>query len=964
MRNLTRSNSLVLGLGSALFGSAVACGGVVTDSEGRSVERQEAALILPVQGLGQVVAQRGTSLPAGSAGIPSVEPPRTTAFTLPAVNVRGQTAPFQPADPNGDVGRHHYVHAFNSRTPVGAVFTVYDKLGQTLSPDTTNVPLNQLVTTAGPCSVANGDPIVNYDHLADRWVMTQLAFPRNLCVYVSETSNPAAIDRWILYDFDMSTLVDVDGNPAPGQFPDYAKLAVWPGAYYVSANDAFYTEPNEVGAYALERSAMLAGSPTRIQRFVAPRLDIPGVLFQPLTAVDLDGRRPPPAGTPGMFVRRVDDELLATPGSPDSDRIELWQLSPDFSSPSSSSLVGPTTIPTGDFDTHLCSLFLHNACAEQPGTQNLLSVVGAFVVLWRAAYQNFGDHETLVGLFDVDADDLHPSPHWFELRQAPGEAWSLVQEQTYAPDASDRWTGGVSMDRSGNVALGYNISNAITLFPSVAYTGRQATDPPGTLPEPETFTAQGAASQTSETRWGEGSTMQVDPTDECTFWYTNSYYEAPNVLATRISALRFPYPTCLDRSAACVQTAQSLTVADSAIVESGAQGGSALVNTGGDAIQIGVGATVGDLVSVGPVTLADRATVNGLIQTRSTVQWGNDVLVTGPIATEANLNLPPAIDLSDVVFPADTQGDVNVWPDGQAALPPGSYARVTVYSRSELRLSSGTYYFRDLDLEPQGQLVLDESAGPVVILVESSIIYRGGIVLPDGTPASVYLGYLGTQPVTLEMNFTGTLIAPNAPVALGADEQLSFRGQFVARTFELRPRATLTCDTSASDDREPWGASPPTCDDGVMNGAESDIDCGGGTCPACADGLHCRTTADCQTGDCLDGVCQSPPESGELEAGLVVTTDWGSGFCVTLDVTNGTSQPTTNWRVDMDASRTTVVTSWNGTFSGSSGTISITPLDWNRVIAPGATNSSVGLCANRTTPGTQIPVVLGVTGSF
>jgi hypothetical protein len=860
------------------------------------------------------------------------------------------------------VGRNHYVHAFNSRTPVGAVFTVYDKLGQTLSPQTTNVPLNQLVTTAGPCSVANGDPIINYDHLADRWVMTQLAFPRNLCVYVSTTPNPAAIDGWVLYDFDMSTLVDVNGNPAPGQFPDYAKLAVWPDAYYVSADDALYTEPYEVGAYALERSAMLAGNPARIQRFVAPRLDIPNVWFQPMTAVDLDGRRPPPAGTPGMFVRRVDDELLTTPGSPDSDRIEIWELSPDFASPTRSRLVGPSTIPTADFNTHLCSLYLYNDCAVQPGTSTLLSVLGAFVVLWRAAYQNFGDHETLVGLFDVDADELHPSPHWFELRRAPGEPWSLVQEQTYAPDGSDRWTGGVSMDRSGNVALGYNISSS-TIFPSVAYTGRQATDPAGTLPQPETFTGPGAASQTFETRWGEGSTMQVDAMDECTFWYTNSYYEAPNVLATRISALRFPYPTCLDRSSACVQTSQSLSVSDSAIVEAGSQGASALVNTGGGAVQIGVGATVGDVVSVGPVMLADRATVNGLIQTRSSVQMGSDVVVTGPVASEASLNLPPAVDLSDVVFPTMAEGDILVSPDGRVPASPGSYGAVRVYSRGQLTLTAGTYYFRDLDLEPQGQLVLDESAGPVVILVESSLIYRGGIVMPDGTPASVFLGYLGTQPVSLEMDFSGTLIAPNAPVTLGADEQLSFRGQFVAQSFELRPRATLTCDTSASDDREPWGARLPTCDDGLQNGTESDVDCGGGTCPACANGLRCRTTADCQAGDCLDGVCQTP-ESGGLEAGLVVTTDWSSGFCVNLDITNGTGQPTTSWQVDLDMSQTTVYTSWNGTFSGNSGTVSVTPLDWNRVIAPGATNSSVGFCANRTTPGTQVPVVVGVTGSF
>jgi hypothetical protein len=419
-----------------------------------------------------------------------------------------------PPDPVGDVGPNHYIQMVNSGS--GAVFSVYNKTGGLIAGPTA---LSTLWTAGGACASGLGDPIVLYDNLAQRWLMSEFASVGNhLCVYISQTSDPIA-GGWYLYDF------------AVPQFPDYHKYAVWPDAYYVSTNES------DPAAYALDRNKMLSGLPATYQRFTAPgNLAFP---FQSLTPSDQDGATPPPVGAPNYFMRHRDDEAH-NPGAndPTKDFLEIWEFHVDFTTPANSSFTGPIEVDVSEFDSDLCGLsaFL---CFPQPGTTRRLDPLRE-VVMWRLQYRNFGDHESLVGNLVTDLDGTnHGGIRWFELRKTGAAPWTAYQEGTYGPDEASRWMGSAAMDNAGNIALGYSVSST-AVFPSLRYAGRLATDPAGTLPQGENVILNGNFSQTSTSRWGDYSSMNVDPADDCTFWYTGEYATSGSSWGTRIASFRFP----------------------------------------------------------------------------------------------------------------------------------------------------------------------------------------------------------------------------------------------------------------------------------------------------------------------------------------------------------------------------------------------------------------------------------------
>ena len=157
--------------------------------------------------------------------------------------------------------------------------------------------------------------------------------------------------------------------------------------------------------------------------------------------------------------------------------------------------------------------------------------------MWRLAYRNFGSRQVLVGNFttDVNGND-RAGVRWFELRKT-GAAWSLYQEGTYAPGTTlNRWMGAIAMDGSGNIALGYNVSDSAT-YPGIRYAGRLASDALGTLPKGEHTLVNGTASNGSN-RYGDYSAMSVDPSDDCTFWFTGQW-NAAGTWSTRIGKLKF-----------------------------------------------------------------------------------------------------------------------------------------------------------------------------------------------------------------------------------------------------------------------------------------------------------------------------------------------------------------------------------------------------------------------------------------
>ena len=353
-----------------------------------------------------------------------------------------------------------------------------------------------------------------YDKLADRWLLSEFARSGNhLCVYVSTGPNPGG--TYYFYDFTTPT------------FPDYPKYAVWPDAYYVTSNESNPT------AYALNRTRMLSGLSATFQRFTAPALA--GFGFQSLTPADLDGATPPPAGSPGLFMRHRDTEVHGPAGFPSSgpsrglgfrgqlDHTGQLQLYQDRRHPgrqsSNSTLCGLTSF----------------SCVPQPGTSVRLDPLRE-VVMWRLAYRNFGSRQVLVGNFttDVNGND-RAGVRWFELRKT-GAAWSLYQEGTYAPGTTNRWMGAIAMDGSGNIALGYNVSDSAT-YPGIRYAGRLASDALGTLPKGEHTLVNGTASNNSN-RYGDYSAMSVDPSDDCTFWFTGQW-NAAGTWSTRIGKLKF-----------------------------------------------------------------------------------------------------------------------------------------------------------------------------------------------------------------------------------------------------------------------------------------------------------------------------------------------------------------------------------------------------------------------------------------
>ena len=385
----------------------------------------------------------------------------------------------EPPDTMGDVGPNHYVQMVNTS------FAIFDKSGNQLYGPTR---INQLWQGEGnACERCNsGDPVVLYDPLADRWMLSQFAVcegnPYHECIAISQTADPTG--AYYLYEFEIKDY-----------FPDYPKFGVWPDAYYMSANES------DVGAYAFDRAKMLQGQPATYQKF-----ERSGNFMLPS---DMDGSSSPPSGAPNYFYTMKTGNIL-----------EIWEFYVDFTTPSNSTFTLAQTLTASPFNYGLCGFSFD--CIPQPETPQKLDAISDWP-MWRLQYRNFGTHETLVGNFTVDVADFpnHAGIRWFELRKSGGGSWSIYQEGTHSPDANHRWMGSVAMDGNGNMALGYSVSSG-TLYPSIRYTTRLASDTTGTLQAEVTLVA-GTASQTSSNRWGDYSSMNVDPSDDATFWYTNEY---------------------------------------------------------------------------------------------------------------------------------------------------------------------------------------------------------------------------------------------------------------------------------------------------------------------------------------------------------------------------------------------------------------------------------------------------------
>jgi hypothetical protein len=150
---------------------------------------------------------------------------------------------------------------------------------------------------------------------------------------------------------------------------------------------------------------------------------------------------------------------------------------------------------------------------------------------FRLAYRNFIDHESLVTNQSVSAgtgpNGEVSGARWWEVR-SPANNPVIYQEGTYAPGLTDgihRWMGSAAMNGLGDIALGFSASNSAnpSVFPSVYYTARNSDSPLGTMPLGEASIINGTGSQTGSQRWGDYTSLWIDPTDDITFWYVNQY---------------------------------------------------------------------------------------------------------------------------------------------------------------------------------------------------------------------------------------------------------------------------------------------------------------------------------------------------------------------------------------------------------------------------------------------------------
>jgi hypothetical protein len=183
-------------------------------------------------------------------------------------------------------------------------------------------------------------------------------------------------------------------------------------------------------------------------------------------------------------------------------------------------------------------------CIPQPGTSQKLDSL-ADRLMYRLAYRNFGSYESLVVNHSVAVGSGRSKTQtvgvrWYELRN-PNATPTVFQQGTFAPDSIFRWMGSIAMDKVGNMALGYSASST-SVAPSIRYTGRLVTDPPGTMQTETVIQAGGGSQLRNLNRWGDYSSMAVDPSDDCTFWYTTEYLKANGTFnwSTKIASFKFP----------------------------------------------------------------------------------------------------------------------------------------------------------------------------------------------------------------------------------------------------------------------------------------------------------------------------------------------------------------------------------------------------------------------------------------
>ena len=418
---------------------------------------------------------------------------------------QGQSG-YLPPDPTGAVGPDHYVHSVNS------IVKIFDKTGNLVYGP---------VSLGGFLGISsnNGDPIVMYDQLADRWFVSEfgsLGGDLGLAVGVSVTNDPTG--AYNVYQFDM------------GSFPDYPHYGLWHDGYYGTAN---YSNQGETAAFVMERDVILAGgAEPKVVLF-----DLPEVVSNPLNVKSAE-----PANLLGTeidtnlpgYITYLQDDGWASAIT--YDHLKVWEIDMDWNNVANSTISDPLEIPTDPFDAG--EVFGDgNGAIKQPGTSQRLSGHGG-IVSFAANYRPFEDHNSWLITFNtfIDANETG-GIRWIELRNDDFSSWEIFQEGTYSiADGHSRLMSTSAMDAEGNIALAYTTASE-NLKVSLRYTGRFDGDPLGQMTLDETVIFNGNGVRTNNNRYGDYAHMTLDP-DNFTFWSTADYFQSNNYWATRIASFR------------------------------------------------------------------------------------------------------------------------------------------------------------------------------------------------------------------------------------------------------------------------------------------------------------------------------------------------------------------------------------------------------------------------------------------
>jgi hypothetical protein len=439
-------------------------------------------MIEPKRNLGLTVGLPGEDTVVQDVYLPNTHITQSSNFD----GTREDQGNAQVPDTNGSTGATQFVEITNFD------YVVFDKTGKVIQkPTNTNTIF---IGFGGACQGTNpGDPVVVWDKLAQRWLVTYFNYTTDLtlCIAVSTTSDATGSYNRYSYGF---------GNV----LPDYPKYAVWPDAYYSSVN-AFGSGAAEPCAF--DRNAMLAGKSKAAMICFTPNNN--NFSFMPS---DLDGATLPPTGAPNHYV-----ELGNT-----SNTLNEYDFHVDFAHPKKSTFTGPHSITVPSYSL-ACG---GGDCIPQPSPGEEVESLGDRL-LFRLGYRNFGDHESMVVAHSVTpgkGSTAVSAMRWYELRATPpGKDFSLYQAGTYQNKTTSLWMGSTAMDKQGNIAMGMSASSD-TVKPSVWYTGRLAGDPLGKMEAPIVAVKGTSVEIGDSQRWGDYSSMSIDPVDDCTFWYSQMYY--------------------------------------------------------------------------------------------------------------------------------------------------------------------------------------------------------------------------------------------------------------------------------------------------------------------------------------------------------------------------------------------------------------------------------------------------------